>query len=394
LIAIQTFLQTSLQAMKQFMIANAGLSKYSRFCAHMSDKFDELSELQRLVADVKPYAFGINKIFEIGYLLKCYYALQKYKSCLQYAVAFEGYIDNMRAVKSLQLCEFQDSRTLIENQVYPPLSCGWEPNGSREPNGSLGGNAAREPNGSLEAIVKNTVDLSNNIIITGPNASGKTTILKTTAINIIFSQQFGAGYYSGCVLNPYTQIHSYLNIPDTSGRDSLFQAEARRCKEILDFVDGTSFGAQEQCSLGAREQEQCSLGAREQCSLGAREQCSLGERHFCIFDELFSGTNAEEATFASVGFLKYLQSFENVDFILTTHFINVPKELHCETSLCRIMNMKMDATLENNSIHFTYKLVPGISEIKAAKLILMQMGFPSDVFSAFSDDDRDDENEI
>ena len=25
-----------------------------------------------------------------------------------------------------------------------------------------------------------------------------------------------------------------MNIPDTSGRDSLFQAEARRCKEILD----------------------------------------------------------------------------------------------------------------------------------------------------------------
>jgi hypothetical protein len=44
----------------------------------MSDQYDELSELQRLVADVKPFSFGINKMFEIGYLLKCYYGLQKY----------------------------------------------------------------------------------------------------------------------------------------------------------------------------------------------------------------------------------------------------------------------------------------------------------------------------
>ena len=73
-------------------------------------------------------------------------------------------------------------------------------------------------------------------MITGPNASGKTTILKTTLFNIILSQQVGFGFYSSATINPYKYIHCYLNIPDTSGRDSLFQAEARRCKEILDSV--------------------------------------------------------------------------------------------------------------------------------------------------------------
>lgn len=345
LIAIQAFLKTSLHNMKDFMVMNAGLSKYAGFCAHMSNQFDELSELQRLVADVKPFVFGINKMFEIGYLLKCYYGLQKYKTCLQYAVALEGYLDNMRAIKSLEPCEFNCEATVIEDQVYPPLH-----------------------NKNKLKPIKNTVDLSNNIIITGPNASGKTTVLKTTAINIIFSQQFGAGYYSKCVLNPYSQIHSYLNIPDTSGRDSLFQAEARRCKEILDFVKDSDKKA-------------------PLAEAPSRETEFPLERHFCIFDELFSGTNAEEATLASVGFLKYLQTFNNVDFILTTHFINVAKTF--TDSETAIINMKMDATLEGNSIHFTYKLVPGISEIKAAKLILMQMGFPSDVFDAFSDDERD-----
>ena len=78
--------------------------------------------------------------------------------------------------------------------------------------------------------IKNTVKLQKNMIITGPNASGKTTILKSTLINIIFTQQFGCGFYDSGKLKPYKYIHCYLNIPDTSGRDSLFQAEARRCK--------------------------------------------------------------------------------------------------------------------------------------------------------------------
>jgi DNA mismatch repair ATPase MutS len=191
--------------------------------------------------------------------------------------------------------------------------------------------------------VPNTINLKKNLIITGPNASGKTTQLKTTAINIIFTQQFGLGFYESASITPYTHIHSYLNIPDTSGRDSLFQAEARRCKEILDIIDS--------------EEE---------------------SRHFCIFDELFSGTNAEEATSASFGFLKYLQKRENVDFILTTHFVKLCKMVKKAENL-KIENYKMDATLDGNNIVFHYKLIKGISKIKAAKLILIQMGFPEEV---------------
>jgi hypothetical protein len=333
LITIQSFVQQSINNMKSFMSLNAGYSKYANFCAHMSNQFDCLIELQQLIANVKPYSFGVSKCFEIGYLLKCYFALQKYRDCIHYAIGFEGYLDNMRGINSnanLSYVSYGSGSTHFKNQVYPPLI--------------------------TETQVKNTVDLSkatsglsNNIIITGPNASGKTTVLKSTAINIIFSQQFGAGYFgNGSEIHPYTHVHSYLNIPDTSGRDSLFQAEARRCKEILDIVNDPEH---------------------------------KDARHFCIFDELFSGTNAEEATLASIGFLKHLQEKTNVNFILTTHFTGV-----CE-GVSGIQNMKMDATLKDKSIEFSYKLVPGISEIKAAKLILQQMGFPNDVLSVFDNDD-------
>ena len=119
------------------------------------------------------------------------------------------------------------------------------------------------------------------MIISAPNKGGKTTILKTSAINIIFSQQFGCGFYKSANIKPYTHIHSYLNIPDTSERDSLFQAESRRCKDIIDIIV---------------------------------ENNDTHYRHFCIFDELYSGTNPTEATQAGKAFLEYLSSYDSVTF--------------------------------------------------------------------------------
>ncbi len=327
LITLQKFVDESIIKMESFTKKNAGLSRYYGFCHDVSLNIDKLLLLKEELRDIKPFCFGVSKCFEVGYLLKCYYSLYSnmdYKSALNYAVSFNGFIENMESL-CLQvkqgilcfgtICE-KEKATVFKGQRYF-VHC--------------------------ENPILNTLDLKKNIIITGPNASGKTTQLKATAINIILTQQFGLGFYKSATLVPYTHIHSYLNIPDTSGRDSLFQAEARRCKEILDIIDNTE-----------------------------------ESRHFCIFDELFSGTNAEEATSASFGFLKYLQKNKNVDFILTTHFTKLCKKVKNDGNL-KIENYKMDALLDGNKIVFHYKLVKGISKIKAAKLILLQMGFPIEV---------------
>lgn len=326
LLVLKGFVAHSIDSMEQFLDKNSGLSRYRGFCHDVSLHYDYLVALREELKDVKPFSFGVSKCFEVGYLLKCYYSLHsvaEYKKGLQYAVSFEGYRSNLETL-SEQLKQgtihfgtliTERKKNIFKNQHYPTHT---------------------------ESVL-NTVDLKKNLIITGPNASGKTTQLKTTAINIIFTQQFGLGFYESASLTPYTHIHSYLNIPDTSGRDSLFQAEARRCKEILDIIDSEGVS-----------------------------------KHFCIFDELFSGTNAEEATSASFGFLKYLQKREDVDFILTTHFVKLCKKVKKADSL-QIQNYKMSAELVGNQIVFHYKLVKGISKIKAAKLILIQMGFPDEI---------------
>jgi DNA mismatch repair ATPase MutS len=146
------------------------------------------------------------------------------------------------------------------------------------------------------------------------------------------------------MLMPYTHIHSYLNIPDTSGRDSLFQAESRRCKDILDVITQYS---------------------------------DIRYRHFCTFDELYSGTNPEEASKAGFAFLEYLSGYKNVNFILTTHYLSICKKYK---NSGKIQNYKMDVkVLENGHFDYTYKMKKGISTIKGALRVLKDMDYPAEI---------------
>jgi DNA mismatch repair protein MutS len=135
-----------------------------------------------------------------------------------------------------------------------------------------------------------------------------------------------------------------LNIPDTSGRDSLFQAESRRCKEIIDMIS---------------------------------ENKDSKIRHFCIFDELYSGTNPEEASKAGYAFLEYLSGYKNVNFILTTHYLSICKKYKTSN---KIQNYKMDVkVLETGHFNYTYKMKKGISTIKGALRVLKDMDYPEEI---------------
>jgi DNA mismatch repair ATPase MutS len=193
--------------------------------------------------------------------------------------------------------------------------------------------------------IYNTCSLDKNMIISAPNAAGKTTLLKSTAINIVFSQQVGCGFYKSGMVVPYTHIHSYLNIPDTSGRDSLFQAESRRCKEIIDMVSSHE---------------------------------NQNARHFAILDELYSGTNPTEAGKSAYAFLKYLSKYENIDFMLTTHYVYVCKKFK-KSHKIRNFKMGVEYTDMNEGYRFTYKLETGISKIQGAMKILKDMDYPQEM---------------
>jgi DNA mismatch repair ATPase MutS len=279
-------------------------------------------------------------------MLKLYYRIftdSVIKESIEYSFGFEGYLDNLRSLSEhikkgdLAFATFStDTATTIEKQYYPSFMNG--------------------------TPIKNDVSLEKNIIITGPNASGKTTMLKTTTLNIIFSQQFGCGFYDTATIKPYTHIHSYLNIPDTSERDSLFQAESRRCKDILTSIQSTDKGT------------------------------GTEAHHLCIFDELYSGTNYKDATKSATSFLKYLSKNKTVDYLLTTHYTLVCKNLESNK---RIQLCKMDVeVLEGGEFVYLYKMKKGISEIEGGVNILKEMDYPDEIInSIMNEKENGDEKE-
>ena len=106
-----------------------------------------------------------------------------------------------------------------------------------------------------------------------------------------------------------------------------------------------------------------------------------GNRHFCIFDELYSGTNPEEAIVAGQAFIDYLSRFSNVNFILTTHYFKICS--NCK-SRDRIQNYKMNVVVDNNGdFTYTYKIRKGISRIKGGIKVLKDLGYPQAILDSF-----------
>lgn len=333
---MQGYLSYTTQAMESFRGVIKKHSTYDGFRQDLDKNHAALSALRERISNVRPFQPSFSKIGEIGSLLGCYYELhsnEEYGRALLYSFSFHGYLQNLcglfENLKSGRIgcAVFADSgRLVIKEQYYPALV--------------------------NESFVTNPADLEENMVVTGPNAAGKTTYLKTTMLNVIFTQQFGMGFYKECKIRPYTHIHSYLNIPDTSGRDSLFQAESRRCKEIIESV------------LSSREED----------------------RHFSIFDELYSGTNPAEATKSAYAFLLWLSKRDNVDFILTTHYVDICRRW--KKSGARIANWKMDAVEDaEGEIKYTYQIVKGISRVQGAIKVLRDMEYPAEILETIGEYD-------
>ena len=60
---------------------------------------------------------------------------------------------------------------------------------------------------AIKNPVKNNININKSIIITGPNAAGKTTTIKATIINLLLTQQIGLGFFDSGTTNTFDYIH-------------------------------------------------------------------------------------------------------------------------------------------------------------------------------------------
>lgn len=289
--------------------------EHLKMLEHVKSCLEGLTSLNR-------ETISIATVGELGRTLRCFYMLHRdsnVASSLEYSMKFHGWLRFVTAIRSkvtdesIGVCTFTHTKdTKFNGGYFAGVS-------------------------SVEDVQTNDYSLSKNIIITGPNASGKTTILKATLFNYILSQQFGVGCYKSARVRIVDQFHCYLNIPDTSGRDSLFQAEARRCMEILEATENDE------------------------------------KRHFCILDELYSGTNPYEAIASATALLEEINCRPHIRYLLTTHFTRLCQNLRKAETCC---NKHMGVSESENHLQYTYLLESGVSGVRGGVQVLKDLRYP------------------
>jgi len=328
---IKNFLFYTREKVGEHILKIDKLKTYKPYQDYLQQKLENINDLYISLDKVPLASFNPKKVPYIGYTMKEYYKLYNDKhieDTLLFSFGFHGYLDNIgeislkitnRSIHKTKYLKYKKATLRFKEAYYPVM----------------------QHQQTQSKTIPNDINLKTNKLITGPNASGKTSLLKTTITNVLLSQQFGYGYFHKGSMTPFDHIHCYLNIPDTSSRDSLFQAEARRCLEILMKIKDND-----------------------------------DQKHFCIFDELFSGTNPYEAISSANSYLTHISTLPNIKFLLTTHFITLCKQLDKNDNITNV-NMKTD--IINDDAIYHYKLQDGISEIKGGITVLKQLGYPQDI---------------
>ena len=191
----------------------------------------------------------------------------------------------------------------------------------------------------LKDPVSNSLDVSGRgVLLTGSNASGKSTFLKTIGINAIFAQTFYtvlSKEYSSSFFNVMTSIGTLDNI---IGGDSYFMVEAKSLKRIMD-------------------------------------ETGSDVTVLCILDEIFRGTNTVERVSAACEVLNYLAK-KNCFVVAATHdmeLTNLIKDLYD--------NYHFEEEVDDNDVRFNYLLLKGPSRSRNAIKILKLLGYPEEIYA-------------
>lgn len=249
-----------------------------------------------------------------------YYRLRdhlfKYRESIQAAVKIVGEMDAFISTASYyqtlsKTCtaEFIDEHTLTAKTMIHPL---------------------------LQNPVPNDVDLKRNILISGSNASGKSTYLKMIAINTILAQSFGfalADSYQAGIFQLYTS----MSLSDSlEANDSYFVAEIKSIKRILDHI-----------------QDDIPI--------------------LCMIDEILRGTNTGERIAAASEVLMALSRSQAL-CLAATHDLELTRIL-----LHHYHNRHFTESLQDDQMKFDYHIHEGASHSRNALALLTRLEFDAKV---------------
>ncbi len=181
--------------------------------------------------------------------------------------------------------------------------------------------------------VPNSITANRSVLLTGSNASGKSTFLKTVAINAILAQTVHTALATEYEAGYYHILSSMALRDDIETSESYYIVEIRSLKRILDAAEG---------------------------------EIPI----LCFVDEVLRGTNTAERIAASTEILRYLSGKKLLCFAAT-------HDLELTTLLNRYFdNYHFSEQVTNEGVIFDYCLKEGKATSRNAIRLLQMMGYP------------------
>ncbi len=184
--------------------------------------------------------------------------------------------------------------------------------------------------------VANTLQLQQEkfIILTGSNMSGKSTFLRTLALNLMLARAGSVVCARSFSFYPF-DIFVSMRIHDSLlNNESFFYAELKRLHNIIEYVQA-------------------------------------GHKTFILLDEILRGTNSNDKHRGTVGLIQKLAAME-VCGLIATHDVTVGELTAQYPSY--MANKCFEAQIINDELLFDYKLKEGVCSKLSASFLMQQMG--------------------
>jgi hypothetical protein len=195
----------------------------------------------------------------------------------------------------------------------------------------------------------NPVNLNKNIIITGVNAGGKTTYVKSITTNIILAQTFGIINAIKGNIYLYDAITTFMRVTDIVGDKSYFETETSYCNNMISI---------------------------------ANDLHKNNKRGLFLMDEPMHSTPPIEGVAVAFSVAEYLGKLKGITLIITTHFHNLIELENLYKS--SFINLNVNATFNQltKSYDFNYKINKGGSTQIIAIELLEKHKFNKDIINS------------
>ncbi|GGB06917.1 DNA mismatch repair protein MutS [Macrococcus hajekii] len=189
----------------------------------------------------------------------------------------------------------------------------------------------------LKSFVANDIEVEKNIILTGSNASGKSTFMKMLALNIVLSKGLHTATAERFILAP-GDLYTSMNLEDSiMAGDSYFISEIKSLKRILKQTDRSVY---------------------------------------IFIDEILRGTNTKERVASAEAILKYLNDKPNVTLMTATHDI----ELTSMMTEAFDFYYFSETLTDDNDVTFDYLLKRGVTKTSNAIELMRIHQYPAQIY--------------